>query len=413
MKEEETTDTQQATQAAGTGASEAPPATPARARKRNRAAARPRATDRDRQLVAVLSIARYLSEQQVGELFFRRRHRTTLQKRLMMLAGAGSNAFRPPLLRRLQYRLYTGETVPVWTLADAGHWLAEQVLTHPSAPGRGEVGAEFLEHTVLLNEVLVRLLRPETADTDAAAYPRARQAEERFRWFGTEAVRLPWREYDAKDGASRPRLIVPDAVLELPHRQQRLLLECERGTHSLQAVSPEKAGATTAKLDRYQAFCSGRDVESGARFALQAYPDGWAMELLFVAPTQTRVDGITRTIAHWRRRHPDARLQASALTVSQAGVELRARLPEAASAQAPAVSFPPPPAFTDPARPGAPALAAELFHFVGSALEEFKRLRASARAHGLPPPAYPRGTDAARAWVQHATPLIEGTGASR
>src|SRR5712692_11662283 len=58
-----------------------------------------RLTDRDKQLIAVLAVARYFSNSQITKLFFSGRSPKTMRKRLLRLAGEGRSAFSPPYLR--------------------------------------------------------------------------------------------------------------------------------------------------------------------------------------------------------------------------------------------------------------------------------------------------------------------------
>jgi hypothetical protein len=64
---------------------------------------RARLTDKDHQLIGVLAIARYLSNQQLHRLFYAGRTAKTMYKRLRSLAGEGPRKFSPPYLRRLAY----------------------------------------------------------------------------------------------------------------------------------------------------------------------------------------------------------------------------------------------------------------------------------------------------------------------
>src|SRR5689334_8920626 len=87
-----------------------------------------RLTERDRQVVASLAIARYLASGQLQRLFFPGRSRTYL-KRLSALAGLTERkVFTPPYLRRLPYRTAKGGMETAWALTDAGYVLAADIL---------------------------------------------------------------------------------------------------------------------------------------------------------------------------------------------------------------------------------------------------------------------------------------------
>jgi len=84
-----------------------------------------------------------------------------------------------------------------------------------------------------------------------------------FRWTDPEGARLPWKDYNIKKGASRDRVIVPDAVIKIPDCKRRLFVEFETGSHTLLTSSDRKPGATSAKIGRYAEFLEGfADPES-------------------------------------------------------------------------------------------------------------------------------------------------------
>ncbi len=111
---------------------------------------RTRLTDKDHQLIGVLAIARYLSNQQLQGLFYAGRTAKTMCKRLRSLAGEGPRKFNRPYLRRLAYRTHDGRYVDLWALTTAGYALAQTVLAAPLKVPRQDVGAAFREHLVTL-----------------------------------------------------------------------------------------------------------------------------------------------------------------------------------------------------------------------------------------------------------------------
>ena len=82
--------------------------------------AKARLTDRNKQLIGVLAIARYLSNAEIAKLFFSERSPKTMRKRLLRLAGEGLLAFSPPYLHRIFYRAYAGERVEIWAATPRG-----------------------------------------------------------------------------------------------------------------------------------------------------------------------------------------------------------------------------------------------------------------------------------------------------
>lgn len=227
----------------------------------------PRLSARDRQVVSAVAIARYLTTEQVHRLLFQGRDESASRKRLMALAGLGRRSFTPPYLRRLTYRTHSGSVVVCWALTDAGHALAREVLGRDHRFAGRDVGAAFLEHAATLSDLFVELALAHLTQGD-------RLAELPFRWAPIDTVRLPWAQYDAHARKTRDRLLVPDAVLELPTERRRIFIECEMGTHSIVAASDAKAGATLAKAERWEEFFTGHaDLGRRATFYEAAYPD--------------------------------------------------------------------------------------------------------------------------------------------
>ncbi len=123
-----------------------------------------------------------------------------------------------------------------------------------------------------------------------------------------DSVRLrapSWKEYS--DGNSWPRIILPDAVLEVPKLRRRLFLECETGSHTIVPRGFHKPGSTLGKALRYESFiCELADFDSNVTFYQRQYPDGFAPELLFLVPKPERADSINRALMEWavQRRRP-------------------------------------------------------------------------------------------------------------
>ncbi len=335
---------------------------------------RMRLTDRDRQLMGILSWVRYLTEEQIGQLTYASRNRINLRKRINLLAGLGEKGFQPPYLRRLQYRTYEGALIPVWTLSEMGYRVAKAVLGQAVKVPRGDLGVEFLQHEVTLNRLFVELLKPV-----GRSYARAKLGG--WRWTPSESARRPWTEYDVVAGKSRDRLIQPDAILEISQVRRRLFLECEMGGNSIQASSDEKSGAILAKAERYEEYFLGRPKGAGAKetFYTRDYPDGLTPELLFLVHSQRRQQNIDEAIQRWRRNRPVPGLQMRALTHEIAAAELRACLPCSGS------STPKPRALHALDR----VEVLLLRDFFSTTVATLRDLRAKARSAGKTPPSYP------------------------
>jgi hypothetical protein len=293
--------------------------------------AAPRLTDRDHLLLGLLALARYLSSSQLARLVFPGRSDSVYSGRLnrLMRGEAGRSGF----VRRLAYRTYQGELVPVWALTAAGYLAAEGSLGSLPRIARRDVGAMFLEHTVRLNELFCALVAGEGGAP--AELPRS------FRWVPSESSLLPFREYVAGEG-TRERLIVPDAILELPSAGRRVFLECEMGTHPIAKAHDPRGGATLSKVERYESYLNGfADVAGRVTFYSRAFGDGLAPEVLFLVMSPARRDHASEAIDDWRRGRAGRPLSVRVLTLDDASRELRAAvrgLPVPAAAPSPAAS---------------------------------------------------------------------------
>lgn len=284
-------------------------------------------TARDRELMALMSISRYLTTAQANALVRPGKHESVGRRRLFTLAGLAPRArgrrggpppalFQPPYLRRLRFRRMTGERMDFWALTRQGEALAAEVLGREPRVERGDVSEPFREHWAVLTDLFVGLAVPLLArGVRACALP--------LQWDPGEAAELPWRQYDAEAGKVRARAMVPDAVLALPGARRRYLVECEMGTHSIVATSDEKAGATVRKLERYDEFFGGYDDSANrVTFYEKAFPDGWPAEVLFLVRKTTRRDNVNAALARWRAERGRCTVTARAVTLDDALKEI-------------------------------------------------------------------------------------------
>lgn len=279
-------------------------------------------TDRDRDMLGLLVLARYLTAPQVHRLCFEGRHVSLAYRRLLKLTRSDGGS---PFVRQRFFRAYDGNRIAVW--APTPHGLAAAALRTAGLPElpRHDVGANFLEHTIQLNEFLVALW-------PAAGDRTARAAHASFRWTPSDAVRLTFNEYVIGDpnspgGRKQLRIIQPDAMLELPGQRRRYFLECEMGGHTISPGPSKPPGATLSKAERYNEYLTTW-ADSHARrthYAVQ-YPDGFTPQVLFLVRTAGRAGSINAALAHWRekdrvlwQRFDDFR----AATFDEAAVELR------------------------------------------------------------------------------------------
>jgi len=363
-----------------------------------------RLQDRDQQLLAMLAMCRYLSTEQIRRLSFPGRTETPADKRLRQLAGIGKYGFTKPLVERTAYRNYAGDLIPVWKPTPLGYVAAANVVEATTRPPRNaEVRPEFMEHLLLLNELFVGLAEAplkKALATRIAEIPRRRHRSATdglyanatalaFTWTPSDSVRLPWKEY--RDGNSWDRIILPDAVLELPKLRRRLFLECETGSHTIVPRGFYKPGSTLGKAVRYESFiCELADFDSNVTFYQRQYPDGFAPEVLFLVPRLERAESINRALTQWaaQRRRP-WRLP-RALTISETIREIltdlgqwslefgprHARVPAGGSVGVRDIRL--------------------LCAFFDEAVGALKRVREEARLRGKIPPPYPGTADEVR-----------------
>jgi len=172
-----------------------------------------RLTGRDKELMGHVATARYLTLQQLKKIVFVRSLNgkeggrasgkegpsdIVCRRRLMRLCEV-----RPAYLRRLQYRNREGAWVAVYATEPLGHSVARQMLGRAPAPAVQDVKAQFLEHTVRLNDLYVAL-------AEGCARRRISPLRYPFWWISTDNVGLAWQELSGRTGRMEERRLVPE-----------------------------------------------------------------------------------------------------------------------------------------------------------------------------------------------------------
>jgi hypothetical protein len=247
-------------------------------------------TERDRALLAYVGIARYASADQVHRLIAPDRSKKLVYRRLAKLCLPGARLGEGACLRRLHYRRYEGTSVPVWALTPYGRSLIAPGLPWLPAPAASDVGARFLEHTLLLNEVLLKLVQMfrRSAEAPLGALP--------FRWLAEGDQVLEFRHWVLDRHAEGQGVLKPDAILEIGGRGLRVFIEAETGTQSIVTAHPERTGAIVAKVRRYSAFLLGRTEHIEQTWYLKAFPDGHGPRLLFLVHSTDRRERVRKAI---------------------------------------------------------------------------------------------------------------------
>jgi hypothetical protein len=275
-------------------------------------------TERDRAVLAYVGVARYASAEQVHRLFFAGSSKKQTYRRLAKLCTRGSRLGEDAYLRRLEYRRAEGTAVPVWALTLFGRVVAGQEVPYLRPPAATDVGHRFLEHTLLLNEVLAGLVLAlrTTPATTLRALP--------FRWLSEDDEQLEFRSYDRQAGREFASVLKPDAILDIPARKRRLFLEAETGTQSITTAHPGRNGAVVSKVNRYGSyFCQfvpagGRDVTWYQR----AFPDDYFPKLVFLVHSDERKARVERAVKEWRGSSPSQRYEVLVFTFAEAAAVL-------------------------------------------------------------------------------------------
>jgi hypothetical protein len=347
-----------------------------------------RLTDRDKDLLGLFALARYLTAKQVHRLAFAGKNMSVVHRRLAKLSREVDG--QPAFLRQRTFKDYDGNPVVVW--APTPHAMPAALARGALLPDlpRHDVGADFLGHLVQLNELLVELWSTGVA---AGRWPKA--AHPHFRWTPSDCVRLSWGEWEIRQGRRQQRVIRPDAVLEVPTKARRYFLECEMGTNNISPGVANTPDATVNKSERYHTFLTGMGGSDARRthHAIQ-YPDGFSPEVLFLVLNEGRAASVNAALATWRAAlRQGSTSSIRALTFEQAVDEFRTLVGNAV-AEPPAVPATSGPNWTPPFRQ---SQARALARFARQATKNLQTVRRQIRAlpedvrkrHGLAEPQYP------------------------
>ncbi len=355
-----------------------------------RSATAAKLTDRDKDLLGLLVLTRYLTATQVHRLAFAGKHPSLPYRRLLKLSRENG---QPAFLRQRFFRTYAGNRVAVW--APSPHAMPAALTRAAQLPElpKHDVGAQFLEHLIQLNELFVAIWR---------CGPRCpKAAHPSFHWIPSDRVRLVWGEWEMREGRRQQHVIQPDAVLELPLQRRRYFLECEMGTQMISPGEADAPGATLSKAKRYQTFLADFSGTDGRQTHYQTqYPDSFAAEVLFLVLNMGRAKSVNAALASWRANLGGQRASAMrAVTFDEAAAELRRM------AGLPALAADKPGAEPEMAPRPLAALSAEevalLRHCTYDAVRSIKRARAvfrDLRRHDLPE--YPEAYEAAHAILE-------------
>jgi len=195
-------------------------------------------------------LARYASAKQLHRLFFGGVSKKQTYRRLAKLCEPGGQPGEGPCLRRLGYGRRDGTEVPVWALAPLGRSIASRQVPWLRPPAASDIGHRFLEHTLLLNEVLVMLVAM------LRRGPQEPLCDLLFRWLCEDDEVLTYRVLHAQTGRWLAAVIKPDAVLTIPARKRRI--------HEVGGRSPALRPRPTGAAGRRRRGTSPRPTDRGA-----------------------------------------------------------------------------------------------------------------------------------------------------
>jgi hypothetical protein len=282
-----------------------------------------RLTERDKELIAHVALARYLSGEQVRRLVFsasslatqpkekdagKQSSAVVCRRRLKALCSGGSG---PVYLRRLSFRNAENTPVAVYAVTTLAHSIATQLLRRALSQATEDVTPSFLARTVRLNELYL------------AVAERYRPAEAPFRWFAANATELRWQELNHRLGRVEEHRLAPDAVVELLVQRTRVFLEDEMGVGPLPRRDDAARAWALSKLHQYASFMV---EESYPTVYAQHHPDGWNAELVLLVHSEERASNLAGVIDEWRTLNRAVPLAVSALSFRQAAAHLCSRL---------------------------------------------------------------------------------------
>jgi hypothetical protein len=182
-------------------------------------------------------------------------------------------------------------------------------------PAATDVGARFLEHTLLLNDVLMGLvlrLRIGGVSAPLAALP--------FRWFCEDDSVLRFEKFERSTGTTYQSVLKPDAIVDIPGRARRLFLEAETGTQSIATAHPGRGGAIVSKLSRYAAFFYGfaASRRDGETWYQHAYGDAFEARIVFLVHSDERYERVKAAVNTWLASNSVSRFRVLVFTFAEA-----------------------------------------------------------------------------------------------
>jgi hypothetical protein len=269
-------------------------------------------TFRDNLLLAYVGVARYASAEQVHQLFFGGASKKQTYRRLAKLCEPGGQPGEGACLRRLTYRRRDGVAVPVWALAPDGRAVASRHVPWLRPPAASDIGARFLEHTLVLNDVLMKLV---VALRKSSFQP---LSDLPFRWLCEDDDSLSFQLPHAQAGRWVRSVLKPDAIMTIPIQQRRLFLEAETGSQSIATAHPDKTGAVLSKLGRYRSYFTDRSDDGYPSWYRSAFPEDLEPRLVFLVHSDERRRKVQKAVTERLGMLPPPQFKVLVMTFAEA-----------------------------------------------------------------------------------------------
>lgn len=216
-------------------------------KKPTRFRGRMRLTERDKQLLLAIGMARHLTFAQLHLLFFRRWVANSVKARLRELCGLGERPANPAPLERVGYFEKDGQPASAYRLTPFGRDYALELMPELNLSTWSGEANESLEHDLGCVQIFVELAAASRGGNDM---PDLRALP--FTW--RSGRRLKFERFVGFSFTKQDSAIIPDVVIELPRLSRRLLVEYETGSQPVIPKNPRKRGSAIQKLERWSAF---------------------------------------------------------------------------------------------------------------------------------------------------------------
>ena len=202
--------------------------------------------------------------------------------------------------------------MPVWALAPFGRSIASRQVPWLRPPASTDIGARFLEHTLVLNDALVGLVLALRANSAAPLHDLP------FRWLSEDDESLGFQVLHPRTGRWLQSVLKPDAIMTIPARRRRLFIEAETGSQSIATAHPDRTGAVLSKLDRYRTYFTDQASDGYGTWYRSAFPDDHEPRLVFLVHSDERRRKVQRAVKERLGMLPPGQFRVLVMTFAEA-----------------------------------------------------------------------------------------------